>query len=247
MPYPLWAVTPREFGAGVGLRYTRPMDIMQQLSLWADELRAVSSNGLHFSKSPYDKDNYERVQDIAAQMFALVDDRPLQEVQRLLKSMLGHYTPMVMGDALVINDAGCILLIRRSDSGLWAAPGGAFDVGETAAQGAVRECLEETGWMAEPLALIGIYDSRLMGTRVGHHVYHLGFLCRPVAQVSACPSHSQEALDMGWFAESSLPELDMGHRVWVHHAFGHWRGETLTTYFDPEPVREPTEITCIPN
>ncbi len=126
--------------------------------------------------------------------------------------LLDHYTPMVMGDALVINDAGEILLIQRADSGMWAAPGGAFDVGETAAEGAVRECHEETGWRVEPLALIGLYDSRRVETRVGHHVYHLSFLCRPLSLDRSVPSHAMESLNMGWFAEEELPPLDLGHR-----------------------------------
>jgi 8-oxo-dGTP pyrophosphatase MutT (NUDIX family) len=214
------------------------MDITQQLGLWADQLRAITGNGLYFARNPYDEANYRQVRQIAAEMFALIHDRPQPEVEGLLQSLLGHYTPMVMGDALVINDAGHILLIQRADSGLWAAPGGAFDVGETAAQGAVRECLEETGWRVMPVALIGIYDSRLVGTRVGHHVYHLSFLCRPLAQVPASPSHAQEALNMGWFPENALPALDVGHRVWVPWAFRCWRGEVKGAYFDPLPQRE---------
>lgn len=214
------------------------MDIKQQLALWADELRAISSNGLHFARNPYDEENYNRVRQIAVQMFALADGRPPEAVESFLHSILDHYTPMVMGDALVINDAGHILLVQRSDSGLWAAPGGAFDVGETAAQGAVRECLEETGWWTSPIALVGIYDSRVVGTRVGHHVYHLGFLCRPVAQGSARPSHSLEVLDTGWFPENALPELDAGHQVWVPQAFRYWRGEECGAYFDVQPGQE---------
>jgi 8-oxo-dGTP pyrophosphatase MutT (NUDIX family) len=214
------------------------MDITQQLGLWADRLRAISGNGLHFAKNPYDEANYRQVRQIAAEMVALIDDRPQPEVERRLHSLLGHYTPMVMGDALVIDDAGHILLIQRTDSGLWAAPGGAFDVGETAAQGAVRECFEETGWRVMPVALIGIYDSRLVDTRVDHHVYHLSFLCRPLAEISAPPSHAQEALNMGWFPENALPALDAGHRVWVPEAFRYWRGEVNSAYFDPLPPRE---------
>jgi 8-oxo-dGTP pyrophosphatase MutT (NUDIX family) len=209
------------------------MDITQQLGLWADRLRAITGNGLHFARNPYDEANYRQVRQIAAEMFALIHDRPGSEVEGQLQSLLGHYTPMVMGDALVINDAGHMLLIQRTDSGLWAAPGGAFDVGETAAQGAVRECFEETGWRVMPVALIGLYDSRLVGTRVGHHVYHLSFLCRPLAQASTPPSHAQEVLNMGWFPENALPALDAGHRVWVPQAFRYWRGEVNGAYFDP--------------
>jgi len=208
------------------------MDISQQLALWADELRAITGNGLHFCKNPYDEANYMRARQIAAEIFALVDNRPLPEIEQRLLSLLDHYTPMVMGDALVINDDGKILLIQRADSGLWASPGGAFDVGETAAEGAVRECYEETGWQVEPIALIGIYDSRRVGTRISHHVYHLNFLCRPLAPDPAPPSHSQETLNMGWFSEDALPPLDAGHQVWVPNAYRYWHGEMRDAYFD---------------
>lgn len=208
------------------------MELADQLTLWADELRAISSNGLRFVKSTYDDTNYRRIRDIAAEMFALVDGRPLSEVKEQLLKTLDHYTPMVMGDALVINDVGEILLIQRSDSGLWAAPGGAFDVGESAAEGAVRECLEETGWRVEPQALIGLYDSRRVGTRVGHHVYHLSFLCHPLSLDQGVPSHAMESFKMGWFSEETLPPLDLGHGIWVPHAFRFWRGETTEAFYD---------------
>ena len=46
---------------------------------------------------------------------------------------------------VVVNDAGEIFLIRRTDNGNWAVPGGAIDLGESVAQAAVRESLEEFG------------------------------------------------------------------------------------------------------
>ncbi len=208
------------------------MEISQQLALWADELRAISGNGLHFVKNLYDKANYRRIRQIAAEMLALPDGRSLPETEQIMLHLLNHYTPMVMGDALVIDEAGEILLIQRADSGLWATPGGAFDVGETAAEGAVRECHEETGWQVEPIALIGIYDSRLVETRVGHHVYHMSFLCRPLTRDPETPSHSGEALNMAWFPEDTLPPLDVGHRVWIPQGFRYWRGESSGAHFD---------------
>jgi ADP-ribose pyrophosphatase YjhB (NUDIX family) len=48
-------------------------------------------------------------------------------------------------NVVVANDAGEILLIRRTDNGNWALPGGAIDLGESVAQAAVRETLEESG------------------------------------------------------------------------------------------------------
>ncbi len=48
-------------------------------------------------------------------------------------------------NVVVINAAGEVLLIRRSDNDNWALPGGAIDLGESMVQAAVRETREETG------------------------------------------------------------------------------------------------------
>jgi NUDIX domain len=45
-------------------------------------------------------------------------------------------------NVVVVNDAGEILMIRRTDNGNWAVPGGAIDLGESVVQAAVRETLE---------------------------------------------------------------------------------------------------------
>ena len=58
----------------------------------------------------------------------------------------------------VQNDEGQVLLIRRSDNGLWAMPGGVMEVGETLSQAAEREVLEETGYEVEVVDIIGIYS-----------------------------------------------------------------------------------------
>ena len=60
---------------------------------------------------------------------------------------------------LVVDETDAILLQRRRDTGQWALPGGAQDIGETAAQCAVRECLEETGILAEITGFLGVYTN----------------------------------------------------------------------------------------
>ena len=222
---------------------TRPVDLAQRLCLWADELRALASNGLQFNSNPYDRANYERTLGIALEMFARAADRPVEELAPILARTLAQSTPLAVGDAVVINDAGEMLLIQRADSGLWATPGGAFEVGETPAEGACRECYEETGVRVEPLALIGVYDSRIAGTRVWRHCYHFSFLCRPVGEEQDTPLHPQETLDLGWFSESALPPLDRGHDFWVPLGFRFWRGEMRRAYFD---AATPITPRCFP-
>jgi ADP-ribose pyrophosphatase YjhB (NUDIX family) len=60
-------------------------------------------------------------------------------------------------NVVVTNDAGQILLIKRSDNDNWALPGGAIDLGESLTQAAVRETKEETGIDCEVTGLVGIY------------------------------------------------------------------------------------------
>jgi ADP-ribose pyrophosphatase YjhB (NUDIX family) len=58
----------------------------------------------------------------------------------------------------VVTDAGEILLIRRTDNGNWAVPGGAVDLDESVAQAAVRETLEESGIECAITGIVGIYS-----------------------------------------------------------------------------------------
>lgn len=60
-------------------------------------------------------------------------------------------------NVVVTNDAGEVLLIRRSDNDNWAIPGGAVDLGESLSQAAVRETREESGVDCEITGLVGIY------------------------------------------------------------------------------------------
>lgn len=65
---------------------------------------------------------------------------------------------VVGSSAIVVDEAGRILLQRRSDSGNWALPGGTMDIGETFAQSVVREVKEETGFNVRIERIVGIYS-----------------------------------------------------------------------------------------
>jgi ADP-ribose pyrophosphatase YjhB (NUDIX family) len=60
--------------------------------------------------------------------------------------------------AFVRDEAGRLLLIRRTDNDLYAIPGGALELGETLTQTVRREVMEETGIAVEVTGLIGIYS-----------------------------------------------------------------------------------------
>ena len=66
---------------------------------------------------------------------------------------------VVATSAYVENDDGRILLIRRTDNGLWSLPGGGMEPGETVIGCAVREVKEETGIDVEVTGLVGIFSN----------------------------------------------------------------------------------------
>src|ERR1700754_3368523 len=60
--------------------------------------------------------------------------------------------------AVVENDNGELLMIERTDNGLWALPGGAQDLEESVIDAVRREVKEETGIDVEVTGLSGIYS-----------------------------------------------------------------------------------------
>ncbi|HEY32234.1 MAG TPA: NUDIX domain-containing protein [Dehalococcoidia bacterium] len=68
-------------------------------------------------------------------------------------------TPIVGADTFVVNGKKEVCLIRRSDNGLWALPGGAQDLGETPEECARREFEEETGLLIRITRLLGVFSS----------------------------------------------------------------------------------------
>src|SRR5690349_9037026 len=62
-------------------------------------------------------------------------------------------------NSIVVNDAGELLLICRSDNGNWSLPGGDMELGESLGQAAIRETLEETGIHIRLTRIGGIYTN----------------------------------------------------------------------------------------
>ena len=120
----------------------------------------------------------------------------------------------------VQDDDGRVLMIQRSDNGYWALPGGAMEIGETLAQAAEREVLEETGYQVKAVDVIGVYsDPRHViayddgEVRQQFAVSFRGLLLSG----SSRPSDESPALD--WVDPVVLDELPMhpSTRLRVHH------------------------------
>lgn len=202
----------------------------QEARLIADELRAVAAFGLNFARpGSHDEERWERVLAASARLASLVDGRPSDE--RLAQYHANHFDvgPVASGEAVVFHD-GKLLLVRRTDDGLWALPGGITDPGETAAETARRELWEEAGIKGHVAQLLGIFDSRLWRSEKKIHFYHAVFL---IEAVDPQPRPSPEVSAAAYFAEATLPPLSPGHHLRAPFAFRQLRGEAPIPYFDP--------------
>lgn len=60
--------------------------------------------------------------------------------------------------AIVTDEQGHLLLIRRTDNNYWSIPGGGVNPGESVREAAAREVKEETGIDCRVAGLVGIYS-----------------------------------------------------------------------------------------
>jgi len=126
-------------------------------------------------------------------------------------------------NVIVVNPQGAILMIRRTDNGNWAAPGGGMDLGESITDAAVRETQEETGITCQITGLVGIYTNP-------HHVilytsngevrqeFSIVFTARPTGGELRPSSESSEPQ---WVPPDAVPDLQMhpSMRQRIQHYF----------------------------
>ncbi|MEW2413364.1 NUDIX domain-containing protein [Streptomyces sp. NPDC046866] len=112
--------------------------------------------------------------------------------------------------AVVVDEAGRVLLQRRTDNGMWALPGGKMELGESIGQCAVRETLEETGITVEITGIVGTY------TNPGHvfayddgevrQEFSICLLARPTGGSLRA---SDESFEVAWFTPAEVDDLPM--------------------------------------
>lgn len=221
----------------------QPQDFTRDLIRWSETLAAIARTGMGFTQSLYEKERYEEVLKVAADIKYASDDaidtRREQDhfVQEWMESVgegvPGYVTPKVAIGAIVGNEKGEILLVQRKDSGVWLYPTGWADVGYSPAEVAMKEVEEETGILAEPLQLLGVVDGMRMGfSRFG--MYMLLFHLR--ATGGELNGHPLETGDVGWFAPDALPTPTAGAQWWGEMAFAAIAGDVKPATFDAPRV-----------
>lgn len=174
-----------------------------------DQARAISLEGLKYTKDPYDQSRYEHLLDLVSADYSALLQMDVSNLILLFKHQIGTVTPKTGADAGVLNDKNELLVLKRHDDGQWCIPCGWIDVGESPVQAAIRETREETGLVVEPLGYLGIIH---MGPHTASHMQHQIsnlILMKPVAtNTNVTLSHEHSAYR--WIDEGEEIDWHLG-------------------------------------
>ena len=170
---------------------------------WARSLAAIAQSGLAWQPSEYDRERYEEVRTVAADMFASADGGDAARIEGLLAIEEGHATPKLDVRGVVFRGDDLLLVQERVD-GAWSLPGGWVDVGESPNEAVTREVREESGYEVRPVKLLGLYDRDRHGFRPhAWHIWKAFFLCELVGEGRR--NHGHEITAVGFFSRDGLP------------------------------------------
>ena len=134
-----------------------------------------------------------------------VDDREARSVQTFLAELARlerpfdeHADPVHVTASVLITGHRGVILLKHKKLGIWVQPGGHIDDGETPAEAAVREAVEETGLPVTLLAPEAVQVDVHPGPR-GHTHLDLRFLCTAPDDDPRPPKgESQEVYWFSW-------------------------------------------------
>ena len=162
------------------------MDKSEKWLDWAVELQSLAQAGLFYGKDVFDKERYERIREIAAEMISLKSEIPLEKVKDLFCSDVGYQTPKIDTRAAIFKD-GKILLVHEKN-GTWSLPGGWVDVNMSVEENTRKEVKEEAGLDVKVKRIIAVQD------REKHNL--------PICAYKVCKIFLQCEVTGGEFAEN---------------------------------------------
>jgi ADP-ribose pyrophosphatase YjhB (NUDIX family) len=209
---------------------------------FAQRIQALAQTGLNYEPHRFDQERYDKLLDIAAAMFSAYSDTDIEHITGVFRQQTGHATPKVDVRGVVFREDKLLLVREQLDGGRWTLPGGWADINEAPSIATVREVYEETGYRAQAVKLLALYDRRLHGHPPGvFHAYKLFFRCELLndqpeqAQVDNQSASFVETSEATFFAESEIPaDLSLGRVTpsQIRRFFEHLRQPDLPTDFD---------------
>lgn len=203
---------------------------MEKWLEWAIELQSLAQAGLTYGKDIYDKERYERIRAISAEIISNYTDIAIEKVIDLFCNETGYQTPKLDTRAAIFED-GKILLVRENN-GKWSLPGGWVDVNVSVKENTIKEVKEESGLDVSADRIIAVQD------RAKHNlpVYAYG-VCKVFVLCSVLGGEfvkNIETTEFQYFSEFEIPELaeEKNNLEQIKMCFRAYRAENWETEFD---------------
>ena len=168
---------------------------------WATELQSLSQTAIFYCKDKFDKERFQRIREISAEMMTLKSGLPLDKVKDLFCGDEGYRTPKIDTRGAIFKDDK-VLLVRESD-GRWTLPGGWCELNLTPAENVVKEVKEEAGLDVSVYKLVAVHDrNRRNADTYIFGVAKFFFLCKATGGHF---TENIETIETKYFAEDELP------------------------------------------
>lgn len=201
---------------------------------WLDfamRIQSIAQAGLTYGKDPYDKERYQVLRQIAAEMLAVKTDLPTDKVYQLFCNEVGYQTPKVDTRAAVFQDHKILLV--EENNGTWSLPGGWCDVDQSVASNTQKEVKEETGLTVSTERLIALQDWRKHNvTNYAYGVVKIFVLCQ---YESGEFEDNIETIRIGYFGKDELPDklaVEKCTKEQILMCFDAYEHPELPTLFD---------------
>ena len=197
---------------------------------WAVELQSLAQAGLFYGKDIFDRERYQRIRQIAAEMVASQSGLPQDRVLELFCSESGYQTPKIDTRAAIIREERILLVQERS--GKWSLPGGWCDVNVSVKENTIKEVKEEAGLDVTADLVIAVQDRKKHNLPVyAYGICKIFILCSPL---SGEFQENSETLQRQWFSLDALPPLaeEKNNEEQIRMCFAAYHAEHWTTLFD---------------
>ncbi|WP_430787625.1 NUDIX hydrolase [Virgibacillus flavescens] len=198
---------------------------------WAKRIQSLSQAGLAFSKDMYDRERYEELRSISAEIMEEHTDLEMEKVMNLFANETGYQTPKVDVRGAVFKDDK-ILMVKEKIDDRWSLPGGFCDVGLSPTENIVKEIKEESGYDVIHRKLIALLDTTKRNhPPLPYHYYKLFIHCDIVGGEATV---GLETSGVTFFSENNLPRLSTGRNTEVQIAmlFDYLKKPDMETVID---------------
>lgn len=202
---------------------------MDKIVEWAKALQSLAQAGLFYGHDIYDKERYQRIREISAEMMLMRADVSAEKIRGLFCNDEGYQTPKVDTRAAIFSD-GKILLV--CEKGKWSMPGGWCEFNLSPADNIVKETKEEAGLDVHVKMVISVQDRDKHNLPpYAYGVVKIFYLCEVIGGEFI---ENIETSESRYFSKEELPELaeEKCNKEQILMCFEAYQSNNWTVIFD---------------